>query len=260
MENTGQELPYKKIDKLGIIIQARLGSKRLPNKIIKKIKGLTVIEILLKRLTKKFDKKKIVIATTKSDIDNKLVRIAKKNNIECYRGNTNDVLSRYYFASKKYNFEHIVRITSDCPLIETSILKKIINLYFANNFDHVYLDSSFAEGLDCEIFNFKSLQKAYKMSQKKSEKEHVTLFFRNKSFIKRYALKNIVDDSKYRITLDYPEDFKVIQKIILTLHKKYGFLMNFNQIKKYLNSTPEVFALNNKIIRNDGLIHSLSKD
>lgn len=260
MENMGQELPYKKIDRLGIIIQARLGSKRFPNKIIKKIKGLTVIEILLKRLTEKFDKKKIVIVTTKSNVDSQLVHLAKKKNIECFRGKTRDVLSRYYLAAKKYKFEHIVRITSDCPLIDTSILNKIINIYFAKNYDHVYLDPSFAEGLDCEVFNFKSLEKAHQMSQKKSEKEHVTLFFRNKNFIKRYALKNIVDDSKYRITLDYPEDFKVIKKIILALNEKYGFLMNFKHIKKYLNSTPEVFALNSKIIRNDGLIHSLSKD
>ena len=170
------------------------------------------------------------------------------------------MLSRYYLAAKKYKFKHIVRITADCPLIETSILQKIINIYFEKKYDHVYLAPTLAEGLDCEIFNYKSLEKAHKMSQKKSEKEHVTLFFRNKRFIKKYAYKNIVDDSKYRITLDYPEDFQLIKKIIFALHKKYGFLMNFKQIKKYLNSTPEVFALNSKIVRNDGLILSLAKD
>tara|TARA_B100001142_G_scaffold323417_1_gene373450 strand:- start:330 stop:1091 length:762 start_codon:yes stop_codon:yes gene_type:complete len=253
-------LPFKKIDNIGIIIQARLNSKRFPKKILKRIKGLTIIEILLKRLTEKFDKNKIFIATTKSKDDLEIVNIAKKKKIQYFQGKSKDVLSRYYLVAKKYKLKHIIRITSDCPLVETSILEKIIGIYFTNNYDHVYLDNKFAEGLDCEIFNFKSLEKAYKMANKKSEKEHVTLFFRNKKYIKCYALKNDTDDSKYRVTLDYPEDFKVIKSIILALYKNNGFLMTFKQIKKYLNSTPKVFALNNKIVRNDGLIRSMLKD
>ena len=171
----------------GIIIQARTGSTRFPNKVINKIDNITLIEILINRLKLLGSKVKIIIATTKLKEDDVLVDIAKENNVLYYRGSTNNVLSRYYNAAKLYNLETIVRITSDCPLIDIDILKiMLVEFNISNN---TYLSNirppTFPDGYDIEIFDFKSLFFAYKNAKSLYDKEHVTSYLMKSKKIKK---------------------------------------------------------------------------
>ena len=244
---------------VGIIIQARLGSKRLPNKITKKILNKRIIEYLIERLRKFFKSIPIIISTTNLSEDKLIVDIAKNYNLKFFCGKTDDVLNRFYETTKKFNINNIVRITSDCPLVEPKIIQKIIKFYLKNSYTHVYSGQSFAEGLDCEIFSFEALKNANFNAKKKSEREHVTLYFKNQNF-KRFSLENNKDESKYRIVLDYPEDFEVIKKIIEKLYPIHGSNIAFAHIKEFLDSNSQIFEINNKIRRNDGLLKSLEDE
>ena len=183
----------------GIIIQARTGSTRFPNKVINKIDNITLIEILINRLKLLGSKVKIIIATTKLKEDDVLVDIAKENNVLYYRGSTNNVLSRYYNAAKLYNLETIVRITSDCPLIDIDILKiMLVEFNISNN---TYLSNirppTFPDGYDIEIFNFISLKQSYINPTTKFEKEHVTPYIINSTKTKKANFNRIGDGFIY---------------------------------------------------------------
>ena len=244
---------------VGIIIQARLGSERLPNKIIKKILNKRIIEYLIERLQKSFKDIPIIISTTNLPEDKLIVDIAKNYNLNFFCGATDDVLNRFYETAKEFNINNIVRITSDCPLIESQVIKKIVNFYLKNSYTHVCSGQTFAEGLDCEIFSFEALKKANFNAKKKSEREHVTLYFKNQNF-KRFSLENDKDESKYRIVLDYPEDFEVIKSIIEELYPTHGPNITFSLIKKFLDSNSQISKINSKITRNDGLLRSIENE
>ena len=235
----------------GIIIQARTGSTRFPNKVINKIDNITLIEILINRLKLLGSKVKIIIATTKLKEDDVLVDIAKENNVLYYRGSTNNVLSRYYNAAKLYNLETIVRITSDWPLIDMDILKiMLVEFNISNN---TYLSNirppTFPDGYDIEIFNFISLKQSYINPTTKFEKEHVTPYIINSTKTKKANFNNPFGDfSHLRITIDYYEDLILLKKII----NKSNYL-NFtlkDLLKKY-KTNKKLFDINLKFTRNE---------
>ena len=119
------------------ILQARLGSKRFPGKVLKKINGKTILEYTIKRLKKTKLSKNIIVATTKREEDQKIIKLAKKTNCYTFRGSTNDVLNRYYKAAIYYKVKNIVRVCSDCPLIDPKIINKVYFFYLKNNYDYV---------------------------------------------------------------------------------------------------------------------------
>ena len=168
--------------KFGIIIQARCGSKRLPNKILKKINNDdNVLEYLIKRISNYFDKK-IILSNDKIKKDTKILKVAKKLNIKVFLGSEKDVLSRYLDCSTKYNINNIIRLTSDCPLVDPKLIKKMISIYKKKNLDYLSNTlppnkSSFPDGSDIEIFNSKALNIVNKLSKSKIDREHVTNLF-----------------------------------------------------------------------------------
>ena len=167
--------------------------------------------------------------------NDKLNNFLKEKNFNVLRGSENNVLKRYYNVAKKLKADHIVRLTSDCPLIDFKIVRKMIRYYHNNSFDYIHTDKSIAEGLDCEIFNFKSLEKAYKNSKNKSEKEHVSLYFKNNfSKFKIGQITSKTDDSKIRFTVDERKDLIVLKKIIdkFRNNKKIFSLRKNNKIFK----------------------------
>ena len=171
---------------IGCIIQARVGSKRLPKKILKNLdKKYNVLEYVINQL--KFSKKieKIIIATTLSKQDKIIVNFAKNYNYEYFRGSENDVLDRFYQCAKKFNLDVIVRITSDCPLIDPKIVDQVIKKFMSTNNDYVTntFPRTFPKGLDVEIFDFTVLTHMWKNAILPSEREHVTQFlYNNKHF------------------------------------------------------------------------------
>ena len=233
-----------------IILQARLGSKRLPGKVFKKINGKTILEYIIKRLKKTKLSKNIIVATTKRDEDQKIIKVAKKMNCYTFRGSTNNVLDRYYKAASYYKVKNIARVCSDSPLIDPNIINKVYFFYLKNNYDYVSnkIFPSYPIGMGVEILNFQSLEKANKSASNVHEKEHVTPYIYKRP--KKFKIKNIGLKKKilnYRLVLDYIEDFKLISKILkhFNKQKKEYYLKD---IIKYINKNPKVKKINSHFI------------
>jgi spore coat polysaccharide biosynthesis protein SpsF (cytidylyltransferase family) len=247
-----------------VIIQARMGSSRLPNKVMKEVLDKPLIAYLLDRVSQAKRVDGIVLATTIKSEDDRLEKYVNSIGYDVFRGSEDDVLSRYYEAFKSVesgdSSNAIVRITGDCPLIEHRLIDKVVEKYTNEDVDYVALTSDFAEGLDVEIFSESLLNKAFNEAKLPSEREHVALFFHNNSeLFKMSRVENNVDDSSYRITIDEPEDFVVIKSIIEHFDKN-NLELDFEKIKHYLDENQEIFNLNANIIRNEGLQKSLEKE
>jgi len=245
---------------IGCIIQARVGSKRLPKKILKNLdEKYNILEYVINQLksSKKIDK--IIIATTLSKQDEIIVDFAKKHNYEYFRGSENDVLDRFYQCAKKFNLDIIVRITSDCPLIDPNIVDKVIKKFISTNNDYVTntFPRTFPKGLDVEIFDFIVLTHMWKNATLPSEREHVTQFLFNNKKFKIGNFKNGQNLSDLRWTIDYEEDYQFLCKIIQKIQKR-PILMN--DVLKILESEPELKEINSNIDPNEGLKKSQEED
>jgi len=245
---------------IGCIIQARVVSKRLPKKILKNLdKKYNVLEYVINQLkySKKIDK--IIIATTLSKQDEVIIDFAKKHNYEYFRGSENDVLDRFYQCAKKFNLDTIVRITSDCPLIDPNIVDQVIEKFTLTNNDYVTntFPRTFPKGLDVEIFNFIVLANMWKNATLPSEREHVTQFvFNNKKF-KIGNFENKQNLSCLRWTIDYEKDYEFLCKIIQKIVKR-PILMN--DVLKILDAEPDLKEINSNINPNEGLEKSKKED
>ena len=246
-----------------VIIQARMGSTRLPGKVLKNYKGFNLLNVLIKRLkrSKKIDD--IIIATTKSTEDDKIVKFCKLYSIKYFRGSKSNVLNRYFETAKKYNIENIIRITSDCPLIDPLIMDKMIDQFRKKKIDYLsntYPEpSTYPDGMDIEIFNFNSLYLANKYSIKKTEKEHVTLYMRRSNKFRIYKENLRINKSNYRITVDYLKDFILFKKIIDKFGNKIFFL-KMKEIIKFLDENPRWIKYQTKIVRNEKFKKDLQRD
>ena len=223
-----------------IILQARLGSKRLPGKVLKKINGKTILEYTIERLKKTRLSKNVIVATTNRHEDQKILRIAKKMNCYIFAGSTNNVLNRYYKAASYYDVKNIVRVCSDSPLIDPKIINKVYLFYLKNNYDYVSnkIFPSYPIGMGVEILNFQSLEKANKLTKNSYDKEHVTAYIYKNP--KKFKIKNVGLKKKilnYRLVLDYIEDFKLISKILKHFNKQRKDF-TLKDIIKYINRNP----------------------
>ncbi len=222
-----------------VIIQARLGSKRFPNKILTKIKGKTVLEIIYERISKSKKIDKIVFAIPQNLKNNKLNEFLISKKYEVFRGSEKNVLKRYYDAASIYNPKNIIRITGDSPLIDYKLIEKLININDKNNIDYIsnVNPATFPDGLDTEIFSHQSFKKVYKLAKSKYDKEHVSTFYHKNNFFKKINVENKIDLSNLRFTLDQYEDLELISKIF----KKFSPNIHFRW-------TSVVNLINKKII------------
>ena len=213
-----------------IIIQARTSSRRFPKKILAKIDQRNVLEFLIDRLLKTFSKDKIIIATTKFKKDNIICNLSRKKKINFFRGSENNVLKRYLDCAKKFKVKNIIRITSDCPLIDSKLIEKMRRLFILDKLDYLAntyppTKSKFPDGSDIEIFKFKSLLKISKLSTNNEDKEHVTNFFwKNPKEFKTKMINNKKDLSNYKFSIDYKSDLTLVKKISekIKAKKKHG--------------------------------------
>jgi spore coat polysaccharide biosynthesis protein SpsF len=246
------------------IIQARMGSKRLPGKVLRAYKNLTPLEILCKRLKKIKKISKIIVATTKEKKDDKIVSFCKKLKISYYRGSTNNVLSRYFQAAKKFKSQEIIRLTADNPFIDKNTLIKMVNLKKNNHYHYVAntypLPCSYPDGSDIEIFDYETLKKTNKLAKLPSEKEHVTFYmWQSKKFLKKRInlRKNL---SKIRYTIDTLDDFKLFTFIIDEISKKKIFSANMHKIVRVLLKNKKKTLYQKKLDRSAGWRPSFKKD
>src|SRR3989339_1281991 len=193
------------------IIQARMGSSRLPNKVLKFLGDKTVIEHVCDRVRKSNYIDELFVATT-IDINNlQLINLCTSKGIRVFCGSEDDVLDRYYQLAKLIKTDHIVRITSDCPVIDPELIDLIIKSHIQTNSDYTSntIEDSFPDGLDTEVFKFNSLEKAWKEASLLSEREHVTPYIKKNPNI--FTLNSVVSETNYqnkRWTLDTNLDFE----------------------------------------------------
>lgn len=236
---------------IGIIIQARINSTRLPKKVIKKIEGKTVLEHVISRLKMVKKNSLIILATTDKKEDDILERIAKTQKIAVYRGSELDVLDRFYRAAKLLNIGHIVRITADCPLIDPEIVEKTIDFYQKGKYDYVSNSHppTFPDGMDVEVFSFRALKKCWEEAKLPEEREHVTFYIsKNLDIFKtgNYSAKN-KDLRDWRLTIDQEEDMVLIKKIYKELYKK-NKIFSLREITSLLKKHPDFLRINSKVI------------
>ena len=239
--------------KVVCLVQARVGSTRLPGKILKEICGKTILHHEIDRLKKCKEIDEIVIATTDKEDDDKIVNEAKKLSVKYFRGSENDVLSRFYYSAKENNADIIVRVTSDCPCIDFEILDKML-IYFKEKYKEKQVDylsntikRTYPRGYDIEIFTFSALEKSYINAEKEYEREHVTPYIYDKTnnFLK-LSFENKEDYSEYRVTLDTIEDFIVIKNIFENLYYKNPYF-KLNDVVQYLNNNLHIVDINKHI-------------
>ncbi len=247
---------------VGIVVQARMGSTRLPGKVLKEVDGKPLIVYLLDRIKLVKNAQKIILATTTSTADKQLLNLAQKEGILSFSGSEEDVLDRFYQACKKFNIQVIVRVTGDCPLADPAIIENAIDLFLKNNNDYIsnVHPPTFPDGLDVEIFSFQVLKKAWEEAKKKSEREHVTPYIWNHPEL--FKLKNFENDrdwSKLRLTVDELVDFELISKIIKEFKNRWN-TFSTTDVVTFLKNNPKLIGINAEIDRNEGYEKTLKED
>lgn len=243
------------------IVQARMGAKRLPGKVLKEVMGKPLLGYQMERLRTCQRLDGIILATTNKPEDDRIAIFGEKEKLSVYRGSEDDVLDRYYQSARVFHVKHIMRITADCPLIDPALCDQLIEVYIKSGVDFVHTGPTYAEGVDCEIFSFSALEKAWCEAKLKSEREHVTLYMHNHSeLFKKITLDNETDDSKYRFTVDEKEDIIVVREIIEKLYMEGKQPLSTNDIKMFLDTHQDTYKLNAEVIRNEGLQRSLEED
>lgn len=243
------------------IIQARMGSTRLPGKVLMPVLDRPLLSFMLERLTRCRAFDAITVATTMAPADAAVAEVATAYGAAVFRGDENDVLDRYYRAAREAEADIVVRLTADCPLIEPAVCDAVVALLNdADSPDYAATSPHFAEGLDCEAMTRDALEQSWRNATLRSEREHVTLYIRNhpEHFSIR-LLDNPNDEGGVRVTVDEPDDFKVVATIIEALYP-VDPTFGFAAVQEFLATHPEVAAQNATIVRNAGLAKSLHAD
>ena len=248
--------------KVNVIIQARMGSSRLPGKVLLPLGGKPAIQHVIERAKLISGISQVIIATSTSPIDDPLVQFCDSIDVTAFRGSENDVLDRYYKAAALYKADGIMRLTGDCPLIDPVESGKVIEKFCETGVDYVSNTNPpmLPDGLDTEIFSIAALNKARNNAKNKPEREHVTLYiYSNPSKFKIGSVLYQEDLSRYRFTLDEADDYAFLQEVFTILKKKgqFGYL---NEIIQILKENPNILRINNHIQRNEGLATSRHED
>ncbi len=244
--------------KIIAVTQARYGSSRLPGKVLLKIKGKTLLQLHLERAIRSKRINGLIVATTMEKESDEIVAIAEKAGCKTFRGDLNDVLDRFYQALKDMQPDYVVRITSDCPLIDPVLIDEIIDVCIKGNYDYCSntLLPRFPDGVDVEVMKFSALEMAWKESMLPAEREHVTPFIRNHSdyfggkLFRSYNVGNDKDYSDYRLTVDEKSDFELVSELVNAV----GEECSWQEYIAYLKMHPALIGLNSNIKRNEGLM------
>lgn len=232
-----------------LIMQTRMGSTRLPGKVMKELAGHPVVWHDLERIRRAKRVDTIILATTTNSEDDALETYCAKQNINCFRGSSDDVLARFYGAAQEFGGDVFVRVTSDCPLIDPVIIDMVIDGLGAHDYVTNVFDRKFPRGMDTEVFTRASLERAYKEATAPFDREHVTPFIREPQ--NGFDLANIDMPEAYhfpqfRLTLDTPQDYTLFQAIYAQWYKP-GQIIDVPTILPWLVAHPEIAALNGDV-------------
>lgn len=242
------------------IVQARMGSTRLPGKILKPLAGKPALWHVVERLGYSKQLQDIVVATTINNEDNIVEDFCKENQVKWYRGSVDDVLDRYYQAAKLYGADPVVRITADCPVIDPVIADEVIEGFFKGGYDVYGLGGEFPDGLDCGLFAFWVLEDTWKNAKLPSEREHVGPYMsKHPERYKAGMYEKFKGLGHHRWTLDEEADLRFLQAIYDRLYKQ-GQIFLTQDILGLLEKEPHLMEINSGIIRNEGYLKSLKED
>lgn len=240
------------------ITQARLSSTRFPGKILKPLGSGTVLGLHLKRIKQVVEISNFIVAAATEDGNEKIKNIALANGFDFFEGDKEDVLDRFYQAAKTTGADVVIRLTSDCPLIDPCYIKDLIIKFNESGADYATncLIPNLPDGMDAEIFTFSSLKIAWENAKLKSDREHVTPFIRNSGLFKILSVDYSLGLGEYRMTLDTEEDYNLLKVLVERCGENNGMMDYVN----YLKNNPEIKKMNSKFERNEGYQKSLKGD
>lgn len=233
------------------IVQARTGSTRLPGKVLLPLGDATVLDVMLGRVKSARLAGRIVVATTREPADDAITDIATRNGVAWYRGHTADLLDRHYQAALAHEADHVVKIPSDCPLIDPRVIDDVVGAYLARS-DADYVSNlhppTHVDGNDVEILRMDALAAAWRESSRPYEREHTTPFVWSRAL--RFRVANVAAAGPnraetHRAVLDYPEDYEVIRRVYDALSTGAA-PFTVDDVTQYLDDHPAIAALNER--------------
>lgn len=243
------------------ILQTRMGSTRLPGKVLMKInEDNSVLDFVIKQLRFSELIDEIIIATTGLEQDDIIEQYAIYNGLRCFRGSSLDVLDRYFQCVKKFNLSTIVRVTSDCPLIDPTIIDKIIKKFNDGKYDYVsnFLTHSFPNGTEAEIFSSSILENTWQNAKESFQREHVTPYiYHNQEKFRLGQIKNEKNYSNFRWSVDKENDLELVKSIISKINKTPILMQDIIQL---FTHEPELIKINQNMPRDKVMLKSLKRD
>jgi spore coat polysaccharide biosynthesis protein SpsF (cytidylyltransferase family) len=240
------------------IIQARMGSSRLPGKSLAEIEKRPMLWHVIQRVKRARMVDRVVVATSTAPADDAIENMCQENGVPCYRGSENDVLDRFYHAALAEKPAKVVRITADCPLIDPEVIDRVVRRFERGDLDYASnaMVRSYPDGLDTEVFSFSVLERAWHEANKASEREHVTPYLRSEKF----RTANVENDSTslhqhYRWTVDEVEDLEFIRAVYKAFRDRETFGMK--DVLELIEKNPGLEKMNSEIVSNHGYYKSL---
>jgi len=241
---------------IGVIIQARMGSTRLPGKVMKTIFGKPLIALMLERVKLCRSVEAVVVAIPDTPENDALATLCASCGVHVFRGSENDVLSRYYLAAKRFSIDPVIRLTSDCPLIDPALVDHAVSLYQKDDYDYFTnaIERTYPDGQDIEIISFRALEDAYKNATDAHDREHVTTYIgvRDKEF-RHGNFRYKKDLSRLRWTVDYPADFDFVEAVFMELYPSKGISFSMEDVLALLERKPEIGMMNKDVTGKDNL-------
>ena len=246
------------------IIQARMASSRLPNKVMMEIKGKPMLWHVVSRVRRAKRVDRVVVATSISKTDDAIAAFCKRKKIGVYRGSEHDVLDRFYQTARHFKADTIVRITADCPLIDPFVIDRILAVYNTGNFDYVSntLRYTYPDGLDTEVFSFQALEKAHSEANSEREREHVVPYIKNSGLfrIANVECETDLSQKEYRWTVDEMRDLLFIREVYRHLGNRRNQSFGLQEVHHLLSEHPELMEINKGIIMNEGGYRTFAKE
>ena len=246
---------------IGCIIQARMGSTRLPGKVLMDVtKEKPVLYYVINQLKHCKSIEKIIVATTTLQEDDKIVQFCMDNKVSCFRGDSKNVLERHYRCAEKFSLSKIIRMPSDKPLLDPEVVDKIVEVFNSNSFDYVtnFLPSTFPGGTEVEVLSFDSLKKSWENAALPSEKEHVTNYiYNNRNDFRIFNVVNSEDLCNFRWAVDRIEDLRLVREIVSKIHKNPILIKDILELFK---NEPNLVEINKQVDGNEGNTKSEKED
>lgn len=242
------------------IVQARMESRRLPGKVLMELAGQPVIHHVVSRVLRSQSVSDLVVATTTRPADDAIENWCRNNSIKIFRGSERDVLDRFFRAASSFSAKKILRITADCPALDSEIIAEVVQLAESKDWDYFGVGGAFPNGIDCTVIDRNALTIAWNEATLDSDREHVGPFIeRHPDRFRIGAYKPFRQHFQYRWTLDEPADFQLLTHLFDQLGAK-GSYFGAWEIIEFLDSNPEIFELNQHIERNEGYKKSVRED